>query len=260
MPFTLVHPAAVLPLARTPLVPSALVLGSVAPDLPYYVSLRWLGGDYNLTLTHSASSVLWLDPLIALVLLAAFHGLVKRPLVALLSPEVAARVRPAVEGFVWRTPQAVAWIVASVVIGAATHLGWDAANDALGWAWSTRLNLLGDVVGALVLLGWARHWWRTTSPTAPEPERSPAEGVRAALLVAIVVLPVVWGVLRVARTAAQVSADLQLYGGYSRSAVAEHLVRELAVQTGSALVLAVAVYAGAWQLTRLVRGGTRVAA
>ncbi|TWH75209.1 uncharacterized protein DUF4184 [Modestobacter roseus] len=98
MPFTLAHPAAVLPLLRTPLAPSALVAGSVAPDLPYYASLQWLGGDYNLTLTHEWSSVLWLDPLIGLVLLAAFQVLFKRPLLALLPPAAAGRAVPAARG------------------------------------------------------------------------------------------------------------------------------------------------------------------
>jgi len=37
MPFTLAHPAAVLPLFRGPLVPAALVVGAVAPDLPYFL-------------------------------------------------------------------------------------------------------------------------------------------------------------------------------------------------------------------------------
>ncbi|MEE2045837.1 DUF4184 family protein, partial [Nocardiopsis tropica] len=37
MPFTLSHVAAVLPLARTRLPPAALVVGSVVPDLPYYL-------------------------------------------------------------------------------------------------------------------------------------------------------------------------------------------------------------------------------
>lgn len=39
MPLTLTHPAIVLPLARGPLVPSALVIGAMAPDLPYFVGM-----------------------------------------------------------------------------------------------------------------------------------------------------------------------------------------------------------------------------
>jgi len=36
VPFTGSHPAAVLPLLRTPLPSAALVIGSLVPDLPYY--------------------------------------------------------------------------------------------------------------------------------------------------------------------------------------------------------------------------------
>lgn len=35
MPFTGSHPAAVLPFLRTPLPASALVVGSIAPDVPF---------------------------------------------------------------------------------------------------------------------------------------------------------------------------------------------------------------------------------
>ncbi|MDQ7908342.1 DUF4184 family protein [Phytohabitans sp. ZYX-F-186] len=37
MPFTGSHPAAVLPLVRWGLPPAALVIGSMVPDLPYYL-------------------------------------------------------------------------------------------------------------------------------------------------------------------------------------------------------------------------------
>src|SRR5215467_12574272 len=39
VPFTFSHPAAVLPLARRGLVFSALVVGSMAPDFPYFVQM-----------------------------------------------------------------------------------------------------------------------------------------------------------------------------------------------------------------------------
>ncbi|SDC10583.1 DUF4184 family protein [Nocardioides lianchengensis] len=256
MPFTLVHPAAVLPLVRTPLVPSALFLGSVAPDLPYFVSLRWIGGDYNLTLTHSASSLLWLDPAIALVLLAVFHGVLRRPLVALLPPAVAGRLSP--YGLVWRSPRAAALIVVSLAVGAATHLLWDAAADAAGYGWSTRLNLLSDVLGALVLLGWAVHWWRTTTPRPLPDGRLLAPRTRTAALGALLALPLAWGVVRVAQVAGQVCDDLHEYGGFSRSALADHLARELVVQGGAALAVVVVWYAAVWHVVRLVRNAVAV--
>ncbi|OMQ16031.1 hypothetical protein A7K94_0205280, partial [Modestobacter sp. VKM Ac-2676] len=115
--------------------PSALVAGSLAPDLPYHVPLRWIGGDYNLTLTHTASSVLWLDPLIGLLLLLAFHLALERPLLALLPPAAAGGCGPAAHRFPRPGPVTAVRVLLSLVVGAATHLAWDALADVLGSAW-----------------------------------------------------------------------------------------------------------------------------
>ena len=68
MPFTPSHAAAVLPFLRTPLPASALVAGSVAPDLPYY-----LPGDLSWE-THSALAVVTTDLLLGGIA-AALAGL-----------------------------------------------------------------------------------------------------------------------------------------------------------------------------------------
>lgn len=258
MPFTLVHPAAVLPLVhpRTSgfLVPSALVLGTVAPDLPYFVSLQWIGGDYNLTLTHTTTSLLWLDPALALVLVAVFHALLRRPLTALLPPSVAARM--SLEPLPWRRPRTWVAVVLSVVVGAATHVGWDAAADAAGYAWSTRLNLLSDVLGGAALLACGVLWWRTTTPRVSVPDGlRPA--TRSRVLAAIVVLPLVWGSVRAAQVAGRVADELRDAGDPSRSALADVLVRELVTQGGTALGVVVLAYAGWWHLARPDRRADR---
>jgi hypothetical protein len=67
LPFTGSHPAAVLPLLRTPLPASALVIGSLTPDLPYYVPIRLAGFYPPVTLrgpTHTLWGVLTLDVVI----------------------------------------------------------------------------------------------------------------------------------------------------------------------------------------------------
>ena len=69
MPFTLAHPAAVLPLHK--LYPGAflaLALGSVGPDLPFFLPLRVLHALGN---THSLQATLTIGPLLALALLIA---------------------------------------------------------------------------------------------------------------------------------------------------------------------------------------------
>ncbi|WP_037604379.1 DUF4184 family protein [Streptacidiphilus rugosus] len=126
MPFTLSHPAAVLPFlrggrARGRLVASALVFGSMAPDVPYFAgAFAW--GD----LAHSWWAVPTLDVGIAAVLFGAWHLVLRAPLVGLLPGRWASAAEeltaPSEAGVPWsRTP----WFLLSAALGAATHVGWD---------------------------------------------------------------------------------------------------------------------------------------
>jgi hypothetical protein len=174
VPFTLCHPAAVLPLARRPLVPSALVAGSVAPDVFWFVP-RLPG--VGLTRTHEFASILWLDPLIALVLLAVFHVLLKRPLLTLVPKSLAERLP---RQFSWKQP---GWIALSLVLGAATHVGWDAFTHrdsgvpflstplVTGIDVGRLIQLLSTIAGAVVLAWWLVRWYRH-APTEPAPPPS----------------------------------------------------------------------------------------
>ncbi|GAB7187624.1 DUF4184 family protein [Kitasatospora sp. Ki12] len=146
MPFTLSHPAAVLPLLRRagergPLVASALVAGSMAPDLPFFAESLLPGVYGHGGLTHRWWAVPTLDVALAGALVAGWHGMLRGPLVALL-PE---RWAGGAEALTVRraggstgastgtgvgagagTAEGVAWFAASAAIGAATHVGWDA--------------------------------------------------------------------------------------------------------------------------------------
>jgi len=250
VPFTPLHAAAVLPFTRLPLVPSALVCGAMAPDMPYYVPLRSIWIHYNLTLTHKASGLLLLNPLIALVLLVAFHGLAKRPLLALLPPAIASRVLPAAEGFrPWDVRMLVA-LPASLVIGAATHVGWDSLCDVLGDSRSVPLGLLSDLVGGIVLLTWLRHRRRTTEP-APLPAGAVLDATPRRLTIALIlVTAVVGGAVHVARNLPEVLDGLRERGEMAFSPVADFLVRGLAVATISTLAVSVGVYCLLWQIGR----------
>lgn len=74
MPFTPAHAAAVLPLGRTALPMSALVAGSVAPDLPMF-----LPGRPGYEVTHSLWGVVTVDVLVAMAALWLWFGLVRDP-------------------------------------------------------------------------------------------------------------------------------------------------------------------------------------
>ncbi|MFE4519751.1 DUF4184 family protein, partial [Kitasatospora sp. NPDC056783] len=147
MPFTLSHPAAVLPLlraagARGPLVASALVAGSMAPDVPFFAESLLPGVYGHGGLTHRWWAVPTLDVAIAGALVAGWHGLLRGPAVALLPERWAGAAealtvrRSAGAGDVGDTGTVgagvgagaggAAWFAASAAIGAATHVGWDA--------------------------------------------------------------------------------------------------------------------------------------
>lgn len=129
MPWTFAHPAAVLPLRRTGLPMSALVIGSIAPDVPSYVP--WLSiRDW----THSATGLVTIDLAIAMVLLVAWTLL---PVTARLGGR--------------------GWLLAPIaaVIGSATHVAWDSATHRDEWV-TDRVPWLREEHGALLGYEWAQ--------------------------------------------------------------------------------------------------------
>ncbi|MCG8917148.1 DUF4184 family protein [Actinokineospora sp. PR83] len=177
MPFTLAHPAAVLPLARKPLVASGLVVGSLSPDLTYFVALRPLGGDF----THSPLGLVVVDLPLALALLALFHAFAVPALVSLAPQWVRERVVA-----VARPPRPSPVLVVSVLVGGVTHLVWDAFTHHDGFAvvrlpwlagslWTDMpvyqfLQLGSSVAGMAVVLWWCARYLRGAEP-APVPAR-----------------------------------------------------------------------------------------
>ncbi|MDH6579415.1 DUF4184 family protein [Kitasatospora sp. MAP5-34] len=130
MPFTLSHPAAVLPLlrgatGRGPLIVSGLVAGSMAPDVPFFAD-SLLPGAYALGgPTHRWWAVPTADVLLAGGLVGLWHGLVRAPLVDLLPGRWAAAAE-AVTAPSGDRNHRFGWFAASAAVGAATHVGWDA--------------------------------------------------------------------------------------------------------------------------------------
>ncbi|MFD6759975.1 DUF4184 family protein [Streptomyces roseolus] len=208
MPFTLSHAAAVLPglrrdgTARGPLVASALVAGSFSPDLTYFAATVVPGAMAFGDVTHSPVGILTVDVLIA----AALVGLwltVREPLVGLLPARWRGRVYGVVRGRPWRERRPAglaAWFAVSAVLGAVTHVVWDAFTHLDRWG-TRALPFLSEVVAgfpvylyaqyggsalALALLGWFTAWALRAVPAGAEPPAAvPAPGRRerrAALL------------------------------------------------------------------------------
>ncbi|WP_406860301.1 DUF4184 family protein [Streptomyces sp. HUAS MG47] len=166
MPFTLSHAAAVLPgirrdgSGRGPLLPSALVAGSFAPDMTYYaasvVPQAMPFGD----VTHALWGVLTVDVAITAALVGLWL-MVREPLVALL-PQ---RWRGRVLGFVRGTPRGhdragkartAAWFVVSAAIGAATHVVWDSFTHLDRWG-TRAIPVLGDLVAGFPVYTYLQY-------------------------------------------------------------------------------------------------------
>ncbi|MGW3204997.1 DUF4184 family protein [Streptomyces sp. NPDC001135] len=145
MPFTLSHAAAVLPAVRRdgtgrgPLVPAVLVAGSFAPDMTFYAASVLPGGMEFGAVTHSFAGVGTVDVLISWALVG-WWLLVREPLLALLPR--GRQGRPAVL-LGCGAPRAriravsVGWWYVSAVLGALTHVVWDAFTH--HGRWGTRL-------------------------------------------------------------------------------------------------------------------------
>ncbi|CAM5653411.1 hypothetical protein GCM10010329_11030 [Streptomyces spiroverticillatus] len=132
MPFTLSHAAAVLPgvrrdgTGRGPFLPSALVAGSFAPDLTYFLASVLPGGMSFGHFTHSAWGVVTADVLCT-ALLVLLWVRSREPLVALLPRRWQGPVHGFVRGARWGavSPSLVAKFVLSAVVGSLTHVAWD---------------------------------------------------------------------------------------------------------------------------------------
>lgn len=143
MPFTLAHPVAILPLVK-PLgrfaVASALVVGSMAPDLAYFVPL-----PFSREQTHSLPGLFWFCLPFGLLTYFVFH-LLFAPLIHGLSPkQIATRLPKQWSAARTQNPFSIP-VVTSILVGALTHVLWDSFTHSGGLP-STVLPLLDRQIG-----------------------------------------------------------------------------------------------------------------
>ncbi|MDK1472201.1 DUF4184 family protein [Streptomyces sp. 549] len=155
MPFTLSHAVAALPgirrdgRGRGPLLPSALVAGTLAPDAVYFADSLLPGAMRLGQVTHSAWGVVTVDVLAAAGLVAVWL-LVRGTVVALLPDRAQLRVWTLLGPGRWRgrplLPLA-GWFAVSAALGALTHVVWDLFTHAGRWGVRTVPFLDGTVAG-----------------------------------------------------------------------------------------------------------------
>ena len=186
MPFTLSHPAAILPLR--PLlgrfgVLSALVIGSMAPDFPYFVGKLW-----PRIYTHTLESVIWFSLPAGWCVYVLFEYILRRPIWFVLPGIFRQRLSP--------EPQFGGILPVSVclILGAFTHVTWDAFTHSSGalvrhfpilqlhWAtlfdyqiWSYKILQHGSTLLGGLSLMIAIFWWQTHTPACFPLAESTAE-------------------------------------------------------------------------------------
>ncbi len=130
MPFTLTHTLAVLPIARQSrrLPFMALAIGAMVPDWGLFVPF---GPDYKTT--HTWAGLLLACLPLGLLLYLAFCGLYGRALVELL-PEVVQKRLGDLRRWHWpMTRSHLSWSAMAVLLGASTHILWDAFTHRGRW-------------------------------------------------------------------------------------------------------------------------------
>lgn len=191
VPFTPSHIAAVLPFLRTPLPGAALVVGSMVPDLPYFVPL-----GISRQLTHSVPGVLIADLPMALAVLALWTLVFQAPLRDF-SPGWLRRRLPVPRRMrSTRALPTLGWAVLAVLVGVITHLIWDSFTHPDGWivlavpAFHTMLGhftvyrwaqYASSVVGLVIIVAWLALWVRR-SPMRREDETGSRLSKRARCL------------------------------------------------------------------------------
>lgn len=187
MPFTPSHALVALPFVRTPLVPAAIAIGAMTPDLPLF--LRGAGIGYGFT--HTYANVVWTS-CIAFVLFVVWRA-VLRPAVPELAPQWLARRLPPE----WSEPglasfrRAVgvggsrgypALLAASLLLGVASHILWDSFTHEGRWGVDV-FPILDERWGPFTGFKWLQY----------------GSGAVALVIIAV------WGALRVTRSAPRAS-------------------------------------------------------
>ncbi len=216
MPFTPAHAAAALPFLRLRLVPSALVVGSMAPDFEYFLRFASRGG-YG----HTIPGAFTLSLPLALLVLWMFHFVVKEPLVQLLPNPIRLRLPARSKPFRFGPAPRFLLIVLSALIGIATHILWDSFTHRDTWfVWHSpflnqtlQLPVLGTVhyykllqhgssiLGLAVLIAWLARWYRATPPRRPLAGYSLSRAQKWTILLIFTAIAVVGGSLRMASLA-----------------------------------------------------------
>ena len=205
MPWTFAHPAAILPFRRfcpASLDFSALVIGSVIPDLGYYLYYGKMA-----RLAHSFLGSVSICLPLGLALWGLFH-LLREPLCFLLPQPHRRALTVFAATPLSLCPRTLIGAAVSVLLGAWTHIAWDSFTHNGTWVvnrlpllrdsvfqvstvefpWYFFLQCLSTVVGTAILILAYRSWLRLRYGSITIPSTGADDRWRYLLLVAVTAL------------------------------------------------------------------------
>lgn len=177
MPFPVSHCAVVLPCVRVCArhgAVSALIIGSMVPDLSYFIP--WPRTGYG---SHSLMGLVTFCVPVGLVSVASFEFILRRPLVFLLPAPLRDRLGQSNRSQLVASPRAAAVVLLSLMGTALVHIAWDAIGSRqntlfgpLSWTQPhlftaggydvhvyTLIQHLGSLVGGALVLWAVRDWY-----------------------------------------------------------------------------------------------------
>jgi hypothetical protein len=167
VPFTVSHAAAVLPLKKSRLPLAAMMIGSMSPDFAYFLPVSLARSS-----THDLDGILFFCWPVSLAVWLLYVHLLERPTIELLPEGWRTRVEPSSRRV---TARSLAVASIAVIVGAITHVIWDAFTHANTFVTNTfpfmttvvfeyhgrgirvffLLQVLSSIVGLFALWRWA---------------------------------------------------------------------------------------------------------
>lgn len=262
MPFTLAHPLAVIPCTkatqRGSLIFSALILGSMTADFPYFLGFQGQAHSYG----HTIPGVFVFDVPAGLLTLWIMHGILKFPLLTLFPVSHQERLIPVARGFRFWPLSFLARTVVSLLLGVTTHLVWDSFTHDSGWPVQQFPNVLGAFVtlprlgrieicdllqygssiSGVLLLALLYYQWFRGAPRLPiRPELVLPERTRLLLLCGIGANAALLGFLYGYQQAGQL-AGAPFHGEWLK-----FLIRYSVIWSLSVMVVELVVYSVLWR-------------
>lgn len=249
MPFTLAHPAIIVPLHRRLrrwTILSALVIGSIAPDFSYFIPLGI--GRYE---THTVAALFWYCLPMGLLFYFLYHKALL-PVFTIIAPTT---LQQRLNTLTLGKPPSRPFIIVllCLLIGAASHIAWDyfthyphgvatAIVDEMTYVvarfngYTLHVYRLLQHVSTLLGLGfiiyWLRGWYINTSP-AESHIWMPTKPTQQLFRLTYFVIPIGSGIF-----AGYLSADYLISNDYGSTLYKSIMaLRDIIIYGGQALLL-----------------------